>query len=175
MNDSLSPKIRSRAVWCHLSGLTWLLLKIVSPLLFYASSLLYRSSSSVVGSLFSLWAIANLLLPFVIPIIVWRGNRSLHPFVDLAGKAAVNFILTISLLIVSLTLLGVFMIGATCGIFVRNASTATISVLMITFALIIVLPIVLMLLFHIGATIHAAFRASRGEVYNYPMTIKFFK
>jgi uncharacterized protein len=175
MNNLLSQKIRYRAMWCHLSGLTWLLLKIVSPLLFYAFSLLSSSSSSVAGNLFGLWVIANLLLPFIIPISFWRINRRLHPFVDLAGKATVNFFLTISLQIFGLMLLGAFMLGTTCGVLPKIVSNDTIGILLFTFAAIVVLPILLILIFHIAATIYAAFRAYKGEVYTYPMTIKFFK
>jgi uncharacterized protein len=183
MNNSLSQEIRSRAMWCHLSGLTWLLLKVVGFLLLYTVSFFYSSLSSfsagsplIGGSLSSLWVIADLLLPYAVPIFVWRINRNSHPFIDIAGKAAINFIFTISLLIVSLMLLGIFMVGATCGIFVTNiSSSAMFNALFITFLLIIVLPIILILLFHVGATIYAAFRAYRGEVYSYPMTIKFLK
>jgi uncharacterized protein len=174
MNNSLSQEIRYRAMWCHLSGLTWLFIKPIGLLLLYGFTLLHLGDS-VFGSMLILWNVADLILPFLIPIAVWRFNRRLHPFVDLAGKATVNFLFTITVQIVSLILLGTFMLLTTCGVFSKGVANGTINILLLTFAAIVIIPILLILLTHIATTIYAAFRARKGEVYTYPMTIKFFK
>jgi uncharacterized Tic20 family protein len=174
MNNSLSQEIRYRAMWCHLSGLTWLFIKPIGLLLLYGFTLLHLGDS-VFGNMLILWKVADLILPFLIPSAVWLFNRRLHPFVDLAGKATVNFLLTITVQIASLMLLGIFMILTTCGVFPKSILNGNIYILLVTFAVIVVIPILLILLTHIATTIYAAFRAYKGEVYTYPMTIKFFK
>jgi uncharacterized Tic20 family protein len=174
MNNSLSPEIRSRAMWCHLSGLTWLFLKLIGLLFFYVFSLL-QLRDPFLGSLLMLWPGVDLILPFLVPSAVWLLNRRIHPFVDLAGKATLNVLLTMTVQISSLVLLGIFMLLTTCGMMSKGVSSATTNGLLVTFSLIVALPILLILLTHIATTIYAAFRAQKGEVYSYPMTIKFFK
>lgn len=174
MNNSLSQEIRYRAMWCHLSGLTWLFIKPIGFLFLYGFTLLHLRYPAL-DILSIIWRVAELILLFLIPSAVWLFNRRLHPFVDLAGKATINFLLTITVQIASLMLLGIFIILTTCGVFSKGVANGTINILLVTFAVIVVIPILLILLTHIATTIYAAFRAHKGEVYTYPMTIKFFK
>lgn len=83
------------------------------------------------------------------PLILWLVKKDTMPFVDDQGKEAVNF--NISFLI-------------------YMAVSAILIVVVIGFFLIIVLGII-----HLIFVILAAVKASSGEAYRYPMTIRFLK
>jgi uncharacterized Tic20 family protein len=82
-------------------------------------------------------------------LILWLVKKDTMPFVDDQGKEAVNF--NISFLI-------------------YMAVSAILIVVVIGFFLIIVLGII-----HLIFVILAAVKASSGEAYRYPMTIRFLK
>jgi uncharacterized Tic20 family protein len=159
-NLPLDRSICRRAMWCHLSGLTWLYLQPLNPLL------ILNNSPSLQGELFKYWMFAVFLLPFFIPFLLWRINRRLHPFVDLAGKATVNFILTIFFQFIILISLDFLISVMSCGVGYVFALSLFANVLMVGSGLI--------LLTHFVSTIYAAIRATRGEVYNYPFAMTFF-
>lgn len=83
------------------------------------------------------------------PLITWLATKDKYPFADDQGREALNF--QISMLVY--TLASLFMICLCVGIFV------------------LVLLQVLNLIF----VIVAAVKASNGESYRYPMTIRFLK
>ena len=95
---------------------------------------------------------AGALIPglgLVLPILMWSLNKDKFPEVDEHGKMIVNWMIsaTIYLLIsVVLTL-----------IFVGFFSFVAVSICCIVFAIL------------------GAVKANEGKVYNYPMTIRFFK
>ena len=81
------------------------------------------------------------------PLIVWLIKRNDHPFLDEQGKEAVNFQITMLL------------------------AAVVSGLLMLVFIGFLLLPIVLVLM--IVFPIVAALRASEGQHYRYPLTIRF--
>ena len=95
-------------------------------------------------------ALAAFAIPFghiVGPLVVWLINRDIHPFVDEQGKESINFQLSMTL----------------------YAILATISILLLVG--IILLPAVLIM--DVVCVIRASLATSRGERYQYPLTIRF--
>jgi len=83
------------------------------------------------------------------PLIVWLLKRDEYPFVHYNGKEAINF--QISMLIY-----------------------AVISAVLVLLLIGIVLLLIIVIL-HIVCTIVAAIKASNGEYFRYPLTIRFVR
>ncbi len=81
------------------------------------------------------------------PLVLWLWKRDTHPGVDLHGKEALNFQLSMS----------IYMVVAGLTIF-----------LVVGFVL---LPMVLVT--NLVLIVIASVKASRGELYHYPLTIRF--
>lgn len=83
------------------------------------------------------------------PVIVWMMKREEDPFIDQAGKEAVNFQISMTIYIIVAALLILLVIG------------------------LILLPLIGLadLIF----TIIAAIKSNDGEEYRYPLTIRFLK
>ena len=91
-------------------------------------------------------------IPFgniIAPLFLWLLKRAEDPFVDVCGKEAVNFQITISLYF-------------------------TLSAVLI-FAMIGILLLPLVVIFHVIYTIVASIKASEGHYYRYPLTIRFIR
>lgn len=91
-------------------------------------------------------------IPFgniIAPLVLWLLKRAEDPFVDVCGKEAVNFQITISLYF-------------------------TLSAVLI-FAKIGILLLPLVVIFHVIYTIVASIKASEGQCYRYPLTIRFIR
>ncbi len=85
----------------------------------------------------------------IVPLIVWLIKKDDHPFINEQGKESVNFQITMFLALFVGALLTLVLIG-----FV---------ILFATMIMMTVLPVV------------AAIKASNGESYRYPLTIRFIK
>jgi uncharacterized Tic20 family protein len=85
----------------------------------------------------------------IVPLIVWLIKKDDHPFINEQGKESVNFQITMFLALFAGALLTLVLIG--------------IPILIAAMIMMIVLPIV------------AAIKASNGESYRYPLTIRFIK
>ena len=85
----------------------------------------------------------------IVPLIVWLIKKDDHPFINEQGKESVNFQITMFLALFVGALLMLVLIG--------------IPILIAAMIMMIVLPIV------------AAIKASNGESYRYPLTIRFIK
>ena len=83
------------------------------------------------------------------PLVFWLIKKDTMPFVREHGKEALNFNITV---LIALAVSGVL------------------TVILIGFAMLAVVAV-----FHIVFTIIAAMRANRGELYTYPLTIRFLK
>ena len=91
-------------------------------------------------------------IPFgniIAPLVLWLLKRAEDPFVDDCGKEAVNFQITISLYFTLSAVLIFAMVG------------------------IVLLPLVV--IFHVIYTILASIKASEGRYYRYPLTIRFIR
>ncbi len=104
------------------------------------------------GMICHLSALSGLIIPFgtiLGPIIVWAIKKDELPFVDRQGKEAINFQLTMTIvIIISWVLL---------------------------FALIGLLLLPAAILYTLVMIVIAAIKANDGEEYSYPYTIRFFK
>lgn len=104
------------------------------------------------GMLCHLLALVGLIIPFgniLGPLLVWLLKKDENRFVDVEGKEALNFNITIAIA------------GLVSGI---------LTAVMIGFALMVVVG-----LFWLILTIVAAVKASSGEHYRYPLTLRFLQ
>ena len=107
-----------------------------------------------------LGGLASLFLPFipaanvVIPFIVWSAKRHDHPYIDVQGREALNFQITMALLGLSawlvITVLKIIFIGK----------------------LLLWVP-GLILIAQLGGTVVGAIRAYDGERFRYPLILRF--
>lgn len=89
------------------------------------------------------------LLGFLGPLLVWLLNKDRHPFIDDQGKEALNFKITMILA------------AALCGM------------LIFVFVGLLLLPVIVVI--DIVFCISAGVAAGRGEIYRYPIIIRFVK
>ena len=89
--------------------------------------------------------------------MVWLARRDAHPFVDAQAKEALNFNLSALLYAVAIFVLGFVFTMATFGL-----------------AIIVLIPLVLAaMIAWLVLVVMAAVEASKGELYRYPLTIRF--
>jgi uncharacterized Tic20 family protein len=110
-------------------------------------------ADNTMGMLCHLLSLTQLLgIPFgniLGPLIVWLIKHDEDPFVDLCGKESLNFQISMTIyMVISVILMLVFI-----GFFL----------------------IIILMLLNIVYTIIAAIKASDGESYRYPFTIRFIK
>ena len=104
------------------------------------------------GMFLHLSQLANLLIPFsgvVIPIVIWQMKKDQTPAIDAHGKMIVNFMLSCLIYGVVSFVLAFFLIG-----FLGFLALFVIG---------IVFPII------------GGIKANNGELWEYPLTIKFLK
>jgi len=91
------------------------------------------------------------------PLVVWLARRDAHPFVDAQAKEALNFNLSVLLYAVALFVFGFVLAMATFGL-----------------AIILLVPLVLAaMIAWLVLVVMAAVKASKGEPFRYPVTIRF--
>lgn len=93
------------------------------------------------------------------PLVIWLAKRESHPFVDAQGKEALNFNLSALLYIVVLFVFGFIFTFITLGFGAFLFVPAFIAAMAAWVVLVIV----------------AAVKASKGEVFRYPLTIRFVR
>lgn len=109
---------------------------------------LERERPWVVGC--HLGALLGYLIPFghlMGPFSIWLARRRIYPEVERAGRAALNFQLSLTLYVLVGLMLSFFLIG-----------------LVVLFALVV---------FHFAMVLYAALRAQRGLAVHYPLSIQF--
>ncbi|WP_034258941.1 DUF4870 domain-containing protein [Aequorivita capsosiphonis] len=123
---------------------------------------------------------------YIAPLLIWTFNKE-KPFVDEHGKQAINFQLSILVytILIGLICLPFFIIFATdfislietinnnTGHFsVNNIQNISGYILLFGLALILLLGL---FVFELYAVINASIHASRGQLYQYPLSIPFIK
>jgi len=83
------------------------------------------------------------------PLVVWLLKKEDHPFIDEQGKAAINFQLTMLLILILCIPLALILVGI--------------------FLIILIVPV--MIIF----SIIGAIKANDGQSYRYPFAIRFLK
>jgi uncharacterized protein len=92
------------------------------------------------------------------PLVVWLVKKSSSPSVDENGKEAINFQLSLTLYLIIATAVTVGLMFLLIGFLL----------LPVLIAALIVVPVIDVIL--VGV---AAYKASNGETYRYPLTIRF--
>lgn len=91
-------------------------------------------------------------IPFgniIAPLIIWQVKKDQYPSLDVHGKEAVNFQISVTIYTVICAILALIIIGF--------------------------LGMVAILVFTIVVTVKAALEANNGKIYHYPLSIKFIK
>lgn len=104
------------------------------------------------GMICHLSALSGLLVPFgsiLGPIIVWAIKKDEYPFVDRQGKEAINFQLTMTIVIIISWILVFAVIG------------------------LLILPVVV--IYTLVMLVIASIKTNDGVEYSYPYSIRFFK
>ncbi|MCP4922801.1 MAG: DUF4870 domain-containing protein [bacterium] len=123
---------------------------------------------SGLGALCHLLGFCTFIFPFgniVGPLVLWIWKKGESPWVDYHGREALNFQISFFIYFIVLGIFGVSLLGlglALSSPFVFSA----------------ILPLVLLValfLFWVILIILAALKASNGEKYRYPFTIRFLK
>jgi uncharacterized Tic20 family protein len=123
---------------------------------------------------------------FIVPLLIWTFNKE-KAFVDEHGKQAINFQLSVLIytILIGLICLPFFIIFATDFISLIEtidhsagdfsmSNIQNLSGYILLFGLAILL-LVALFVFELYAVINASIHASRGQLYNYPLCIKFIK
>lgn len=93
------------------------------------------------------------------PLVVWLAKRDAHPFVDAQAKEALNFNLSALLYTVAIFVFGFVFTVVTFGL-----------------GIVFFIPLVLgALIAWVVLVVVAAVKASKGELYRYPLTIRFVR
>lgn len=120
--------------------------------------------------LLHLSAFFGYFIPFgaiVGPLVIWELNRSKSDFLDANGKSAINFNLSFLLYTFVLALA---MIPFVVRLIVSHHQHLDLFAII---SLAVLIGVMAMLKFIL--IIYAAIKANQGEVYKYPLTIKFIK
>ncbi|GAB2688625.1 DUF4870 domain-containing protein [Aliiglaciecola sp. 3_MG-2023] len=88
-------------------------------------------------------------LGFILPIVMWATNKDKHEAIDIHGKITVNWLISL------------FIYSIVCGILV--------------FLIVGVFGLIILAILNLVFAIIAAIKANNGEVWVYPLSIKFLK
>ncbi len=111
-----------------------------------------KTDAQTFAMLCHLSALSGLIIPFgniLGPLIVWLLKRDEFRFVDIHGKEALNFQISITIYVIFSGILILILIG--------------------------IPMLIILIIIGIIFTVIAAVKASNGETYTYPMSIKFIK
>jgi uncharacterized Tic20 family protein len=114
---------------------------------------MFAHLSALAGALVSSWF--GGFGVFVGPLVIWLLKKDTMPFVDDQGKEALNFNITMAVILFGLFLMTVFTLGI--GIIVTGPLFALVGLVWLAF------------------TIVAAIRANEGRRYRYPLTVRLIK
>ncbi len=184
--------VLKRAVWCHLAGIIWFALGLVQNVIALImtglySTLGFSSEAARMGLSILSIIVSFLSFPFIAgflyALIMWRINRDSHPFVNDCGKAATNFQATMGLYSFCAFLVSALLVLVTCGPALSNfnlyggSSNPTQEALAMAGLVILALSAVGAIawnLFQAIVTIMAAVKASKGQMYVYPLSRQFY-
>jgi uncharacterized Tic20 family protein len=93
------------------------------------------------------------------PLVLWLAKREAHPFVDAQAKEALNFNLSALLYTVAIFVIGFVFTLVTLGL-----------------GIVVFIPVVLAaMIAWVVLVVVAAVKASKGELFRYPLTIRFVR
>jgi uncharacterized Tic20 family protein len=142
------------------------------------------------AALLHLSTLTQYFIPFgnyIFPILIWSAKKNESEFINASGKSALNFQLSMFLytiiallIIIPLFIYSIFKnisiteISNHTDIIIDNFSTGNISGIIIL-AIVTVLLFCFLKVIEFILIIYASVKTSNGEVYNYPLTIRFLK
>jgi len=104
------------------------------------------------GMFLHLSQLAGLIIPFagiIVPIVLWQTQKDKIPALDAHGKMVVNFMLSVLIYAIVSFILMFILVG--------------------------ILTLLAVMVIHIVFPIIGAVKANNGELWEYPLTIKFLK
>lgn len=121
------------------------------------------------------------IIPFggiIFPLIIWSAKKNQGTLVDDTGKSVLNF--NISMFIYSVVFLFLYIFGVLYFVFdfaieVDRTGEEFIPIAMLTYIFIGIGIIIMFYVFEFILALVGAIKASNGEVYQYPLSIKFLK
>lgn len=146
VNEPLPQNIRTWGMSCHLVG----------------------AIAALIGTL-TFTPFLFILFPFV----VWRIGRDRHPFIEEQGQAVINFLLSMSIYSVVLSILSAFLTFLTCSVAFSALNSSQSSNFLGWMLLGLVVGLAFFMLFQLGLMIFAGIKAYRGQAYQYPFTLGF--
>lgn len=137
------------------------------------------------NALMHLSQFSNYLFPFlgiIVPIVMWATRKEESESVDVNGKIILNW--TISMFIYGVFAVIIFLIAGGISIFsfipwseMETYDAVPVGPLAGLFGsvAVLILPLLIFIVLDFIFTIIGAIKASNGEVWNYPLSIRFFK
>lgn len=146
MNEPLDKSIRQWGMWCHLAGLAAIVLGVLVPIPF---------------------------LGVLAPFLVWQSGRDRHPFIDEQGREAINFQISMSIYLVTAFMIWLFLLFSTCAISLNNPNALG---NLVGWAFLLGMAFLSLFgVFQLCVVILAATKASQGQSYRYPYTLRFLQ
>ncbi len=194
MTESEFPTgVLKRAAWCHLAGIAWFAIGLLQNTLSLLSSAFIglfgiTSAAQGLGIIFyGLTILLSLLaFPFIsgflYALIMWKTSRGVHPFVDDCGKAATNFQATMGLYSFCAFLIVALLALVTCGPVWAdfnlygdgNQTTETLALIGLGVIGLSLVGAFAWSIFQVVVTIMGAVKASKGQLYVYPLSRQFY-
>ena len=137
---------------------------------YYIEFIMTAKNDNNTAFLLHLSAFFGYFIPFgavVGPLVIWELNKSKSDFIDAHGKTAINF--NLSFLLYTFFLAISIIPFVVRMIFSHHQHLDLFAIISIA----VLIGVMAMLKFML--IIYAAIRANQGEVYKYPLTIKFIK
>ncbi|KAF2519465.1 DUF4870 domain-containing protein [Flavobacterium salilacus subsp. salilacus] len=142
-----------------------------------------------IATLMQISALSQYFIPFgnlILPTLIWSLKKKDSEFIDSNGKQAINF--QLSLLVYFMTLLVISVPAILYSIFdgvnlalaseqewVMEQFTAGKITGIVVIAVVTIILLAALKVMEFFLILYAAVKNSNGEVYNYPITIKFIK
>ncbi|NDI98294.1 DUF4870 domain-containing protein [Flavobacterium sp. LaA7.5] len=142
-----------------------------------------------IATLMQISALSQYFIPFgnlILPTLIWSLKKKDSEFIDSNGKQAINF--QLSLLVYFMTLLVISVPAILYSIFdgvnlalaseqewVMEQFTAGKITGIVVIAVVTIILLAALKVMEFFLILYAAVKNSNGEVYNYPLTIKFIK
>jgi|LakMenE18May11ns_1017448.scaffolds.fasta_scaffold9956613_8 uncharacterized Tic20 family protein len=132
------------------------------------------------AALIHLGGLAKYVFPFagiIVPLLIWQSKRHESEFIDKQGKEAVNFNISMLVytLIISLLFIVPFILLISDAIMLDDAFNDHPPVNFIISLIVVGIIFVVESIFEFILIIFASVRASEGQNFKYPLTIKFIK
>ncbi|NLO71339.1 MAG: DUF4870 domain-containing protein [Porphyromonadaceae bacterium] len=150
-----------------------------------------NSDNRTFNSLMHISQLSNFLFPFlgiIIPIVMWSTRKEEDKSVDRNGKIILNWNISVFIYMSILVFILILMILGLGGLAIFSGmnldstafggfdvdSPAFVLKILGTFAIVII-PMIIFGLLDFIFTIVGAIKAGNGEIWNYPLSIRFFK